>query len=452
MRIGLVGWGVETQSAYRYFGSEHDYLIVNEHPRDDFPAESEKIKVQFIKSAKPAGITSNVSDTSYLEDIDTCDRIIYSVTSIKNLEKIFGEKEDFWKKATTVNHIFFENVKTKNIIGVTGSKGKGTTSTLIAKMLEAAGKNVHLGGNIGRGVLDFINDVERNDWVVLELTSFQLYKFPYSPYISVCLMITKEHQDWHDNMEEYIEAKSNLFAHQKEYDIAIYFAGNQYSKEIASKSKGVKIPYFEKPGAFVREDSSIVVGQNETEVLNTSDLKILGQHNWQNVCAAITATYQITQNVIAMRQVLSVFSGLEHRLELVRELDGVKYYDDSFGTTPETAVVAMRAFQQPKVLILGGVDKGLDFEPLVEEIIKGRIRHVITIGTIGPKIEHMLREKGFNNITPRLDNMEILVGEAHRLSRPGDIVLLSPASSSLDMFKDYKERGDKFKEAVLELS
>lgn len=452
MKIGLVGWGVETQSAFRYFGPEHEYLIVNEQRADDFPSESETIKIQFIDKPKPAGVTSNVSDLSYLEGIDECDKIIYSVTSVKNLEKTFGDRNDFWQKATTVNHIFFENVKTKNIIGVTGSKGKGTTSTLIARMLEAVGKTVFLGGNIGLSVLDFIKDVKADDWAVLELANFQLYKFTYSPHIAVCLMITEEHMDWHSSMEEYIESKSNLFRHQKGNDIAIYFAGNKFSEEIASFSKGTKVPYFQKPGAYVKTDGTIVIGDDETELLKTSELKLLGEHNWQNVCAALTVVREISSDLEAMRQVLTSFSGLEHRLEFVRELNNVKYYDDSFGTTPQTAAVAIKALPEPKVLILGGVDKGLDFQELVQQINESPVRHVITIGTIGPKIEQMLRNKGFHQITPGLDSMKKIVDEAQRVSKPGDVVLLSPATSSLDMFKDYKVRGEQFKKAVLELS
>src|SRR3989338_4623439 len=137
MKIGLVGWGIETQSAYRHFGPDHDYLIVNEEPRDDFPAESDKIKLQFLSAKKPSGITGNVTDLSYLDGIENCDKIIYSVTSVKNLEKKFGDDRGFWQKAVTVQHIFFKEVKSKNIIGVTGSKGKGTTSTLIYEMLKA---------------------------------------------------------------------------------------------------------------------------------------------------------------------------------------------------------------------------------------------------------------------------------------------------------------------------
>jgi UDP-N-acetylmuramoylalanine--D-glutamate ligase len=454
MKIGIVGWGIEGQSAYRYFGPDHEYLVVNEHPRDDFPSESDKVKVQFLKDEKPPGITSNATDLSYLDGIDKCDKVVYSVTSAKNLEKAFGDNKDFWQKATTVQHIFFEGVKTKNLIGVTGSKGKGTTSTLIFEMLKAAGKNVFLAGNIGVSVLDILPKVKETDWVVLEIANFQLYNFPYSPHIALCLMITEEHQDWHPNMEEYISAKTNLFSHQKKDDIAIYFADNEMSKQVAGSSPGIKIPYFAPPGAVVKDEGVIAVGEPETQIINTKEIKLIGEHNLQNICAAATAVWFTLSEVEeqikleAIRKVLKSFSGLPHRLEFVREVGGVKYYDDSFGTTPQTAVVAMKALIQPQVLILGGSDKGLDFKPMIEEAVKDRTRHVIAIGQTGLKIEQMLRDRGFDKITAGLSKMTDIVATARKVAQPGDVVLLSTGCASFGLFRDYKDRGDQFKAAV----
>jgi UDP-N-acetylmuramoylalanine--D-glutamate ligase len=458
MKIGIVGWGVEGQSAFNYFGPEHEYLIVNEHPRADFPKQSDKIKVQYLESDKPSGITSNVSDLSYLDSLELCDKIVYSPTARKNLEKKFGNNPDFWNKATTERHILFETVKTKNILGVTGTKGKGTTSTLIFQMLQAAGKHVYLGGNIGRSVLDFVKDVATDDWVVLELSNFQLYKFPYSPHVAVCLMLTPEHLDWHPNMEDYIEAKANIFTHQKPEDLAVYFDSNEYSHRLAFRSPGVKIPYYLTPGARVRADGKIVITETETEIIHKDEVKLLGEHNLQNICAAITAVwFGLTDvdeqvKVTAIRQVLTTFTGLEHRLEFVRELDGVKYYDDSFGTTPDTAIVAMKTFKSPKIMILGGSNKGQDFNELSQEVVKDSVRHVIAIGKTGSKITELLRQKGFNNVTEGLQNMKDVVRAANDIASDGDVVLLSCADASFDMFKDYKDRGNQFKQAVQELA
>jgi len=448
MKIGIVGWGVEGQSVMRWFGPEHEYLIVNEHLRDDFPPESDKVKIQFLTSEKPAGMTGNVPDLSYLDGIGKCDKIVYSPTSYWNLKRAFGKEKSFWDKTTTVLHIFFEEVKTKNIIGVTGTKGKGTTATLIHMMLEAAGYKTYLGGNIGTSVLDFIGSVQPNDHVILELSSFQLFYFPYSPHISVCLKIVPEHLDWHPSLEDYIEAKANIFRHQKEDDIAIYFAGNRYSQQIAGFSPGQKIPYFAPPGAQAKDEGTIVVGQDEKEVIKTSEIKLIGEHNLENICAAATVYYQISQDLEPVRQVLSTFSGLEHRLEFVREVDGVKYYDDSFGTNPETAIVAMAAFTQPKVMIIGGYDRGLSMDPLVDEIMKQRVRHVIAVGQTGPKVAEMLKEKGFKDITLGFKNMSDMVRTAKEKAQSGDVVILSAAAASFDMFKNFVDRGEQFQKAV----
>ena len=448
MKIGIVGWGVEGQSVMRWFGPEHEYLIVNEHLRDDFPPESDKVKIQFLTSEKPAGMTGNVPDLSYLDGIGKCDKIVYSPTSYWNLKRAFGKEKSFWDKTTTVLHIFFEEVKTKNIIGVTGTKGKGTTATLIHMMLEAAGYKTYLGGNIGTSVLDFIGSVQPNDYVILDLSSFQLFYFPYSPHISVCLKIVPEHLDWHPSLEDYIEAKANIFRHQKEDDIAIYFAGNRYSQQIAGFSPGQKIPYFAPPGAQAKDEGTIVVGQDEKEVIKTSEIKLIGEHNLENICAAATVYYQISQDLEPVRQVLSTFSGLEHRLEFVREVDGVKYYDDSFGTNPETAIVAMAAFTQPKVMIIGGYDRGLSMDPLVDEIMKQRVRHVIAVGQTGPKVAEMLKEKGFKDITLGFKNMSDMVRTAKEKAQSGDVVILSAAAASFDMFKNFVDRGEQFQKAV----
>lgn len=452
MKIGLVGWGIETKSAYKYFGPKHEYLIVSEQPEESFPPQSDIVKVQFLENKRAPGVTGNVEDLSYLESLENCDKIIYSVTAYKNLRKHFGDDKSFWSKATTTQHLFFENVKTKNLIGVTGTKGKGTTSSLIHQMLAAASKKAFLAGNIGVSMLDLVSGVGPEDWVVLEMSSFQLSNFPYSPKIAVCLMIVPEHLDWHANMSEYVEAKSNLFAHQSDADIAIYFPQNEYSVEAASHSRGKKLPYYQTPGARVRPDGMIVIGEPEIEIVHKSEVKLLGEHNLQNICAAATAFWQVEPDADAVKKVITTFTGLEHRLEFVREIDGVSYYDDSFGTTPETAVVAMQAFSQPKIMILGGSDKGIPFDGLADAVTKTGVRHAIVIGDTAPSIVSLLKERGFTEITEDLTTMPQIVSAARQKASSGDVVLLSAGCASFGLFKDYKDRGNQFKEAVKSLS
>lgn len=459
MKIGIVGWGLEAQSAFRFYGPEHEYLIANEAKQDDFPLQSEKVRVQYLEQEAPAGIGGQVKNLNYLNGIENCDKIVYQPTAYFNLKTAFGDNSDFWAKATTAYDIFFENCPTDKIIGVTGTKGKGTTSTLITKLLEALGETVHLGGNIGTPILDVLPNVKEDDWVVWELANFQLKAASHSPRIAVCLIITPEHLDWHPTFEDYIDSKTNLFRHQTSDDTAIYFADNEYSKGIADASAGKKIPYFASPGARVRQDGEIVIGSNEQEIVSKTEVKLPGEHNLQNVCAALTAVSEALGPAaserlrLKAREVLSSFTGLEHRLELVRELDGVKYYDDSFATTPDSVIVALRAITRPVVLILGGHDKGLDYKEMINEIAgRGQVRHVVTIGEIGPRLAQALRDKNFTSITEDCGDINEIVIESRSWARPGDAVLLSCGTSSFGMFKDYKERGDKFKEAVLGLA
>jgi UDP-N-acetylmuramoylalanine--D-glutamate ligase len=266
-------------------------------------------------------------------------------------------------------------------------------------------------------------------------------------------MVAPEHLNWHTSLDDYIKAKSRLFEHQSSEDISIFFSGNDLSEKIASFSPGEQLPYFAPPGACV-EDGQIKIG--DVSICQTSQLKLIGEHNLQNVCAALTAVWQITQDKEAIRSVLTSFSGLEHRLELVREVEGVKYIDDSFGTTPETAVVAIAAFSEPKVLIVGGSDKGSDYTPLIETILKSQMRAVICIGLTGQKIAEQLRSKSeelFKLITlPSSVTMTDIVRQAQVQARSGDVVLLSTASASFDMFKNYNDRGEQFKSAVQSLA
>ena len=313
-------------------------------------------------------------------------------------------------------------------------------------MLEAAGKRVFLGGNIGRSPLEFVDELQEDDWVVLETSSFQLIDATHSPHIAVCLMVVPEHLNWHADMAEYIAAKSQLFAHQTSDDVAIYFAENDNSKDIAKVGDGQKLPYFTPPGAYVDGDRIVI---DDTEVCKLSDIKLLGEHNWQNVCAAVTAVWQAgVHDVDALRSVITSFSGLEHRLEFVRELDRVQYYDDSFGTTPETAIVALRAFIQPKVAILGGSDKGATYDELAATVADSNVRSVILIGDQAGAIKQALANVGYTSIVEGCQDMTEIIAAVRTVAKPGDIVLLSTGCASFGMFENYKDRGNQFKKAV----
>lgn len=429
MKIAILGYGLQGQSAYKYWRDGNDITICD---------HKEDLKVPEDAHAQLG--------PSHLEGLDRFDLIIRSPLVHPDAIAAANSPEVL-SKVTTVTNEFFRVCPTKNIVGVTGTKGKGTTSSLITKMLEAAGKRVHLGGNIGIAPLNMLEEnIQPEDWVVLELANFQLIDIKHSPHIGICLMIASEHLDWHDNDEDYFISKSQMFMHQRPEDIAIYYADDAVSKRIAHAGSGEKVPYFRVPGAIIQDDAVSIDGER---LCGVEELKLLGKHNWQNVCAAVTAVWQITKDTESIRSTLTSFEGLEHRLEPVRVLDGVHYYNDSFGTAPSTAIVAIHAFKEPKVIILGGSDKGSDYSELARTVASSNMRAVIVIGEQAGRIRKALEAAGVDKTIPGGKNIAEIVATARKYAQPGDVVLFSPACASFDMFKNYKDRGEKFKQAVL---
>jgi len=337
-----------------------------------------------------------------------------------------------------------------SVFGVTGTKGKGTTVSLLAEMLKNAGKTVHLGGNIGVPSLDLLPAIQPDDLVVLELSSFQLMDAKKSPHISVCLMIVPEHLDYHTDEQEYWSAKGNIFAHQSQDDIAIYNHSNQQSTDLAYTSVGTKIPYdaegVDTTGAYVAGE---VIWYQDNRICSVSDVALLGRHNLQNVCAAVTAAWQATQDVSAIAQAIREFQGLPYRLQEVGVVNKVRFVNDSIGTTPESTIAAMQAFTEPKVLILGGSDKGTGFTEMAKEIARADVRGVVLIGQTGDQIAAELKIADYpNERIRRASSIQEAVQVCSQIAQPGDNVVLSPACASFDMFESYKQRGELFNQAV----
>jgi UDP-N-acetylmuramoylalanine--D-glutamate ligase len=428
MKIAIVGFDVEGRATFDYLTKlgNHQLTICDENPDVEVPAGT------------PAQLGPN-----YLHGLEAFDVIVR--TPGLHPRKILDLNPGVEERLTSHLNLFYGACPTQNIIGITGTKGKGTTSSLVAKMLEASGKTVFLGGNIGVPPLTFADKLDESSWVVLELSSFQLIDARYAPHIAACLMVVPEHLNWHADFAEYVRAKAQLFVHQTADDTAIYFVGNETSKEIAEHSKGQKIPYFAEPGAYVQDGQIIIDGQS---ICRVDELKLLGEHNWQNACAAVTIVWQAARDVAAIRSVLTTFSGLEHRLEFVREVANVKYYNDSFGTTPETAIVAIKAFSEPKVIVLGGSDKGADYTELANVVASSNVRSALLIGETAPKLRAALDAAGFIGIRDGGTNMQEIMQNTATVAQPGDVVLLSTANASFDMFHDYKDRGEQFKQAV----
>ena len=410
-----------------------------------------------------------VGGKDYLKNLNDFDVIVRSPGVKRNLKELLvAEKRG--NIITSQTKIFFD-LSPCLIIGVTGTKGKGTTASLIYEMLKKQGLDAYLGGNIGKPPLDFLDKLSPKSQVVLELSSFQLQDITKSPHIAVILMITSEHLDYHKDVHEYVDAKRNILRFQNQSDFAIinrdypasHESGAHTNAQVfrASRARGV----YEK-GCFVKEGkvllrmsfprkresgSPIKSGMTEVEIISTKDILLPGKHNLDNVCAAIMAATLAGVSIENIVIVLKTFKGLEHRLELVAEIGGVKYYDDSFSTTPETAIAAIKAFKNPEILILGGSSKGSEFTELGRVISKAKnIKAIIGIGAEWPKIKFQISNFKFQ-IFEGLRDMRSIVQKAVIIAETGDIVLLSPACASFDMFKNYKDRGEQFKEQVLNL-
>lgn len=431
MKIAILGFGLQGRSAYEYWREGNEITICDKSSDTEVPQDA----------------ASQLGE-SYLQRLEHFDLIVRS-PSVHPNDIVGASSPEILKKVTTVTNEFFKVCPSKNIIGVTGTKGKGTTSTLIAKILEADGRRVHLGGNVGTPPLDMLKDnIDANDWVVLELANFQLIDLKYSPHIAVCLMVVPEHLDWHADTAEYFTAKQLLFERQTTDDYAIFYAENETSRKIASVGEGHKIPYFAAPGAEVKDNMVTVDGRN---ICDISELKLLGRHNWQNVCAAVTAVWQVSQNTDVMRKVLSTFSGLPFRIELRREVAGIRYYNDSFATGPGATIAAVHAIPGPKVMIIGGYERGLDLSELAGTLAgtRAEIRKVLLIGDSAKRVSEELDRAGFKNyMLSEGKDMASIVKEATGLAKDGDAVVLSPAFASFDMFKNFEQRGRKFNESI----
>ena len=350
---------------------------------------------------------------------------------------------------STVTQEFFDRCPV-SIIGVTGTKGKGTTASLITKILQESGMKTWLVGNIGMPALDVLesvttqHDAGEECVVVYELSSFQLWDMTKSPHVAVVLMVEPEHLDVHADFTEYVEAKTNITKHQVESDIAIYYAANTTSVDIARHSIGRKIAFSQPEGNELLIGDEAIVGRD--------DIALYGEHNVGNVQAAILAAWQFTQDKQAIRRAVQGFSGLPHRLEPVATKNNILYINDSFSSAPPATLAAVKSFVQPTILIMGGYDRGLDFTRTVRSLVElPNLKQVLLIGQNQAKIAACFDECGWKNYRRVEGDLASATIQARDLADSGDIVLLSPGSASFDMFKNFTERGDIFKEVVNKL-
>lgn len=355
---------------------------------------------------------------------------------------------------TSEMEVFFE-VCPSHIIAVTGSDGKTTTTTLIHKMMTDAGYKTWLGGNIGNPLLTDTEKMKENDWVILELSSFQLHTMRKSPEIAVITNISPNHLDMHKDYKEYIDAKKNIMLYQNEGDTLIVNADNQVTADIGKSANGA-VKYFSRNGmADVYLDGNIIK-RGIVEILNIKDIKIPGMHNVENYMAAIAAVSGLVSKEVIVN-VAKTFGGVEHRIELVRTLDGVKYYNSSIDSSPNRTINTLRVFPNKVIMIAGGKDKGIPYDEIGPALAE-HVKVLILIGATSDKIQEALDAEinktgnGKDIEVIRATSYEDAVNAARSKAHDGDVVLLSPASTSFDMFRNFEERGNLFKKIVNELN
>ena len=343
------------------------------------------------------------------------------------------------------------------VIGITGTEGKTTTTSIIYEILKKAGYKCFVGGNIGKPIFTQINEIKPDDIVVLELSSFQLMGMEISPDIAVVTNIFPDHLNIHKSYEEYQQAKKNIFLHQDDKGILVTNKDNDITKEFETEAKGKVILFSSleilKNGyIYDRQDGKIkccIDGKKE-ELLDKNEIKLRGIHNYENICAALAATNGLVNRETQI-EAIKQFKGVEHRLEFVRELDGVKYYNDSIGTSPASTIAGLNAFDENIILLAGGSDKGLDYKEIGETIAK-KVGTLILTGPTSEKIENATK-LALSNTNRKMkiihcNNLEEAVKISKEKAKTGDIVLLSPASASFDAFKNFMQRGEMFKQFV----
>ncbi len=445
-KVAIIGVGVSNIPLIDYFynlGSK--VTIFNDKELDELPQKIVN-KINFY------GIETSLGK-NYLSKLKGFDIIFRSPSCLPTVPELRTEIQRGALVTTEIEMVL--KMCPCKVIGITGSEGKTTTTSIIYEVLKAGGYNCYLGGNIGTPLFTKIKEMMPDDIVVLELSSFQLMDVDASPDIAIVTNITPNHLNVHSSYEEYIDAKKNIFKYQNEDGILITNYDNEITKEFNKEATG-KIIYF---SSREKLENGWIVDQNvikecndrvRRHVLNTDDLTLRGMHNYENICAALAATKNLVDIDTAVKAICD-FNGVEHRLEFIREIDGVKWYNDSSSSSPTRTIAGLKAFNEDIILIAGGYDKNLDYTPIAKPILD-KVKKLILIGDTATKIFNCVKEEGEiqgKNIDIYLcDDLAQTVALAKKYAKPGQIVLFSPASASFDMFKNFADRGNKFKKLV----
>ena len=440
-KILVMGLGVSNRPLVRMllaYGC--DVTGCDKTPREKFDDE--------LKELEAFGCKMKVGE-GYLDDL-SADLVFRTPGMHPNIPALQALR-DAGAEVTSEMEVFFELCDC-TILAVTGSDGKTTTTTLISEMLKASGKKVWLGGNIGTPLLPLIDQMQPSDYAVVELSSFQLMDMHQSPHVAVVTNLAPNHLDVHKDMEEYIQAKVNLFRYQGKEDILIVNADNDITSQFTGNGTTRYFSYSSKvkTGTYLEGD---MICRNGTPVLDKKEIVLPGEHNVENYMTAIMAVDGLVEDE-TIRQVARTFGGVEHRIEFVREKDGVRYYNDSIASSPTRTIAGLKSFPQKVILLAGGYDKKIPYDVLGPYIVE-HVKAVYLCGATGDKIRAAVENApGYQPGSPRLidcADLKDATGKAAADAKPGDVVLMSPASASFDQFKNFEVRGNYFKALVKEL-
>ena len=442
-KVAILGFGIEGRDIARYLEDAGAKVTIFDEKTKN------KLDLTGFKKDKLDLKCGNDYMSAGLTDYDH----IFRSPGVYRYKKEIVDAEKKGAKISSALKLFLDKCPAK-VIGVTGTKGKGTTSTLIYQILTKSSKDVFLAGNIGKPYLELLQRLTKDSWVVMELSSFQLIDVEKSPHISVILNITKDHLDWHKDLQEYVDAKKNIVTHQKKEDFAVVNADYKGSKDIGKLAKS-KVYYFSRKkktkGSYIQGGEIRLNIKEDINIGKTSNIRLRGKHNWENVTAAICASHLAGGDADSIKEVVFSFMGLEHRLEEVRKINGITFYNDSFSTNAETTIAAVKSFSEPITLVLGGSEKRLSYANLARQLkLQENINLVIIIGEISNTIADALKKVSYRGKVLKMGDTDIdnIVKVAFDSTPEGGVVLLSPATASFDMFDNYKDRGEKFKNAV----
>ena len=445
-KIAVIGLGVSNIPLIKYLAKLGcDITLFDKRDWDLF---SDEVK-SLVDSYK---LEVSLGD-NYLEKLVGFDVIFRSPSCLPTCEYLVKERDRGAYITTEIEEVI--RYARGHIIGVTGSKGKTTTTSIINHILTHLGYHTYLGGNIGIPLFDKLDSIDNDDIVILELSSFQLMGMRVSPEVAVVTNISPDHLDVHASYQEYIEAKKSIFLNQDKSGCVILNHDDNIVSKFSSEALG-HVKYFSceyiKDCYYLDGDK---IKYNHEVVIDTNKILLRGVHNYLNICAALNAIRDyINVDNETLEKIVAKFTGVSHRLEFVREIDGVKWYNDSASTTPDKSIAGITAFSEPVVLIAGGYDKNIPYDSMADAVIE-HVSKLILFGDTKNKIyDAVMKEVKARNSDLQvyvLDSLEEVIDVAKRVSVPGEIVLFSPASASFDMFKNAYQRGDIFKKIVNEL-